>query len=787
MSPQSHWFHNRSPRSRGRRRKPRLSCINHIERLESRELLTGDLADLLGTAPEDIHAAQCTADECAPVAEITGPYVALQDSDIQMDGSSSFDPDATPGERLSFSWTVILSGAEIFKTGPRPILSANELAGVQPGKYTIQLTVEDASGARDTATIELLLFPNPCSLDVTTASDGLGQGTLRHSVICANLTPGADTIQLPAELGVFSLSLVGAGENNAISGDLDLTSSAAISAPNDLVIRGTSGTRARPVIDASALGDRVFDVHSNAKVTIENLQIKGGNSVNRGGGVANRGGTLTVTDVAISGNTAGNDGGGLWNDARGTMTITGTTISGNTAGNAGGGAANQGFTITITDTTISGNTANRAGGGIESSGGIVAITDSDISDNTAGVNGGGLHSSGESTNRRGTNRRGTMTITGTTISGNTAGNSGGGVANQGGTMTITDSTISGNTANRAGGGIESSGGIVAITDSDISGNTAGINGGGLHSTLDDTTILRSTIASNDAAFGGGLHLTQAQSFDMENSTISSNESYAAEAELLISTSSDATGTLLNVTVFESDLEVDGRLVVENTIFSDAKCLGSDVISLGHNLDENDTCGFRSEGDQVGVEVLLLPLGDNGGPLIGDPHRPQPLLTHAISTESPAVDSASRNAPKTDQRGAKRAWNAADIGAFEIQSQRGKGGVKRARNAVDNAAIEVPRVRVNLHTSMSDGRVLADVGKDLIFGFNGRSTVNDNSRLPAIVNVHNRANSTYTVLIDKLFQTTGGESRQGNPQNELQIEDIVDKLFSANDNGHDSFI
>ena len=44
-----------------------------------------------------------------------------------------------------------------------------------------------------------------------------------------------------------------------------------------------------------------------------------------GGGVANRGGTVTITNGTINGNTAASEGGGLWNAARGRMTISGTS------------------------------------------------------------------------------------------------------------------------------------------------------------------------------------------------------------------------------------------------------------------------------------------------------------------------------------------------------------------------------------------------------------------------------------------------------------------------------
>src|SRR5262249_31665131 len=53
-----------------------------------------------------------------------------------------------------------------------------------------------------------------------------------------------------------------------------------------------------------------------------------------GGGLYNLNGTLTLTNCTVSGNSAGYDGGGLWNN--GTATLTDCTVSGNSAGKGGG-------------------------------------------------------------------------------------------------------------------------------------------------------------------------------------------------------------------------------------------------------------------------------------------------------------------------------------------------------------------------------------------------------------------------------------------------------------------
>ncbi|MBL0025271.1 MAG: hypothetical protein IPO98_09815 [Saprospiraceae bacterium] len=97
---------------------------------------------------------------------------------------------------------------------------------------------------------------------------------------------------------------------------------------------------------------------------------------NFGGGMYTNGGTNTMTNNTISGNTARSDGGGMYTNG-GTNTLPNNTISGNTATN-GGGIFTSGGTNTLTNNTISGNTASSNGGGI-STGGTNTLTNNTIS------------------------------------------------------------------------------------------------------------------------------------------------------------------------------------------------------------------------------------------------------------------------------------------------------------------------------------------------------------------------------------------------------------------------
>ncbi|HYV66156.1 MAG TPA: CSLREA domain-containing protein, partial [Myxococcales bacterium] len=74
-----------------------------------------------------------------------------------------------------------------------------------------------------------------------------GSCTLRAAIQEANALAGADTVVLPA--GTYLLTLAGAGEDGAATGDLDIT--------GDLIIAGAGA--ASTVVDGNGL-DRVFHV-----------------------------------------------------------------------------------------------------------------------------------------------------------------------------------------------------------------------------------------------------------------------------------------------------------------------------------------------------------------------------------------------------------------------------------------------------------------------------------------------------------------------------------------------
>jgi hypothetical protein len=118
---------------------------------------------------------------------------------------------------------------------------------------------------------------------------------------------------------------------------------------------------------------------------VTNSLFTGNTSANEGGGIANFGTLLTVTNSTFSGN-QGNLGGGVANTQA--LNVMNSTFSGNIAGTKGGGIASFGPQTTVTNSTFFGNTSFGSGGGIVSFD-ILNITNSTFSNNN-GASGGAI-------------------------------------------------------------------------------------------------------------------------------------------------------------------------------------------------------------------------------------------------------------------------------------------------------------------------------------------------------------------------------------------------------------
>ena len=373
---------------------------------------------------------------------------------------------------------------------------------------------------------------------------------------------------------------------------------------------------------------RVFQIDSEATVSLSGLTIEDGAATTEGGGIRNVG-NVTLTDVVLSNNAVttgpggGAFGGGLANEA--TATVTDSTVTNNRATSTGYGAGAAGIynddgTLTVSGTLITDNVADATrhgdalGGGISNGNGNVSVSTSTLSDNKAkgtyGTYGGGIDDGSY------------------------------GIGN--GTLTISDSAISGNSATgtyygpESGGGADGGGlsnyGAVSITDSTLADNTATTNGtfgvggsGGALVNFGTMTVVAATIAGNAA-----------------------NDGSASAASIA------SGGTSLTVVA---------SIVA---LGSGTECYqaGAPIADAGYNIDDDGSCGFSSANNsQPGVNPELGPLRNNGGPTETlNPHADSPALNQIpIGTNVNGITLC----PSTDQRAVSRPQLAAcDIGSVE---------------------------------------------------------------------------------------------------------------------------
>jgi CSLREA domain-containing protein len=176
--------------------------------------------------------------------------------------------------------------------------------------------------------------------------------SLREAVLAANAQDGPDFIVLG--VGTYTLSLTGAGEDLAATGDLDVR--------DDLAIVGRDA--ANTVLDGTRI-DRVLDVQAGARLELVGVSVTRGFVQNEQGGGIRVLGELALTRGIVVRNEAAGAGGGLYLE-EGTVSLTNSTVSHNVALLGGGGIhATSRALGTVSNSTIAFNSAgNGKGGGV---------------------------------------------------------------------------------------------------------------------------------------------------------------------------------------------------------------------------------------------------------------------------------------------------------------------------------------------------------------------------------------------------------------------------------------
>jgi hypothetical protein len=238
-----------------------------------------------------------------------------------------------------------------------------------------------------------------------------------------------------------------------------------------------------------------------------------------------------------------------------------------------------------------------------------------------------------------------------------------------------------------------------LVDSTAQGGAGGISGGGQHGfggqgygaglySESDVTILKSTFRGGSAlggasgggngnGYGGGIY--NGYNVALRSCTITSNNASGSSSDFGggVYNAGNVAG-LTNCTIAYNQADSgggwSGNATVANSIFAgNSAGSGVDFNGTMNSYDYNlvqSSAGLNIIGATanvlIGLDPMLGPLADNGGP----------TLTHALLSNSPAIDKGHSFGFPTDQRGAPRPFDfssttnasggdGSDIGAFEL--------------------------------------------------------------------------------------------------------------------------
>jgi hypothetical protein len=550
--------------------------------------------------------------------------------------------------------------------------------------------------------------------------------SLRGAVIAANADLGATPVVINLQPATtYNLTLANATqENAAATGDLDITTT--------LHSVTVSGGGSSTIIDAAGLTsgsmhDRAFQITGpGVSAIFQDLVIQNGkatddgtsgastnptaqNSNRFGGGILNKGGSVTMTNVTVQscqaigkGDTVLNDhttldalGGGVASlTGTGNVSITNSSFAGNAALGGNGNNFNNGAG------------SNAKGGSIYFEGGTLSMDGSRI-DNSAATGGIGGNGPGNQQNGGfgGTAQGGGVYVAGGTATinnstfescaatgGNSgtgqngsepAGDGGGGGLYSLGTVTVSNSTFDLNSATGGrsgdtfgpdcfgaheslnagaarGGAILADGGSLILDTSTLANNSAHGGNGGDGGPTNVHTCAQSQHGPGGLAHGGAITNNNGATLNIKHSTISGNSAQAGnsgvnQAGATLPPQPVAEGTGGGIRVGPGSVTLENTIIANNTA---ANGLGDAtgaptpgpnvdgaVISNGHNLLGNATEATGFTG--TGDQTGANPM------LMPLANNGGPTQTMALTPGSPAIDGGVAAGSTFDQRGMPR--------------------------------------------------------------------------------------------------------------------------------------
>jgi predicted outer membrane repeat protein len=247
---------------------------------------------------------------------------------------------------------------------------------------------------------------------------------------------------------------------------------------------------------ADGCGAGMYIDDALASVSLEAAVLDANVADECGGGIALFEGDLTLDNVEIINNQSGTDGGGLYLDGAGSVAeATAAYINSNWSRARGGGIAQlAGASLTLHASDVSSNSAVGDGGGLFVAGtaSVFYADGGSINRNSAG-RGGGVYA-----------EAGTITIDYQKINGNEALSEGGALrVTAGATVDVNFGHVKHNTAGTMGGGFAVPGGRLDLFGTDVFFNEAGTDGGAGTITLTGFVTAQNTWFHFNQATGRG--------------------------------------------------------------------------------------------------------------------------------------------------------------------------------------------------------------------------------------------------------------------------------------------
>ncbi len=230
------------------------------------------------------------------------------------------------------------------------------------------------------------------TLHANAANSSAGGGYFQ-TVALMTCTGNAATSNTASNYAAYYIS----GASSGVFDDNLVQSNSAGSSVGGLYIDGASLQVTNcEILDNSSGGGGIGGLYvgGGANITVSSNTISGNVTNGDGGGFFFSGSAgLTFSENIVTGNTttgSGDHGGGVYHNSGNTATYLNNTISGNAAGDQGGGMWLQGTGHVVGGAEIADNVAAGAAGGVFVNGPSITFSANTIVDNTATGNGGGV-------------------------------------------------------------------------------------------------------------------------------------------------------------------------------------------------------------------------------------------------------------------------------------------------------------------------------------------------------------------------------------------------------------